>query len=129
MEDFSEFLWLYFSLLLPWPSVFVAYVAEMEIWSYLVGWVFIGVLVVFALKRAKRRAYLLAWIAIWFMPGAIICGSATLVPWPMTLYGSITGSECSTPLSVLLSLFFNSLLVGAGWALVRHVAKRVQAPG
>lgn len=128
MEDIHEFLWLYFSMLLPWPSAFAAYSEEMDLWGYFAGWILVGAAVAFPLSRLKRRFYMLAWITIWFMPGTIICGSAALVPWPMALYGSILGSECSTPLTVVLSLLFNALIVVAVWALLRHVKARARVP-
>ncbi|MGD9584477.1 MAG: hypothetical protein AB7V26_12525 [Lysobacterales bacterium] len=137
MEDLVEILLTYLFMLLPWPSAFVQWVWESDAWAVLVVWLAIGLPATWLVNRFVGRRLRLLWIAVWFMPSTLICGSGTLVPWPMA-FGSVieeaidaavdTGG-CITVVSLLMTLTFNLIFVFGGaaafrWWLTRKLASK-----
>jgi len=116
----------YAFLLLPWPSAFVRWAWEMNAWAILLGWLAVGVPATWGIARFGGRKLFLCWLVFWFMPGTIICGAATLVPWPMALVMAFAQDGCSTALSLGISLVFNAILVLGGAALLRLFTSHVR---
>lgn len=124
VSDVIEILTSYFFLLLPWPSAFVLWCREMDAWVLLVAWLVVGAFVVWRVARRKSRRALFAWIAFWFMPGTVICGSATLVPWPLALIMAFGESGCSSALSLGTTAALNFAIVFGATTLMRRCGRR-----
>ena len=128
MTDLCEILWVYLVYAFPWPGMFVAWAVSDEGLSFLALWLAIGFPVAYILQRCAWRAAFLGWVIIWFMPGTIICGDATLWPWAFTLFAAFQEGGCSTPLSLCITLAGNVLFVLTVNAVVRRFqVRRVEA--
>jgi len=49
------------------------------------AWLAIAVLILFIAIKFDLRIFRKIFLAIWVMPGTIVCGSATIAPWPLTV--------------------------------------------
>ncbi len=120
MADLVEILTSYFFLLLPWPSAFVLWCSETDAWELLVAWLVVGAFALWALTRREGRRALLVWIAFWFMPGTVICGSATLVPWPLAFIMAFGESGCSSAIALGTTAALNFAIVFGATTLMRR---------
>ncbi len=90
----------------------------------IVGWLLCGLVVLELLRRFGGRHLRPVWFALWLMPGTIICGSGTFVPWPMATVAALRSSPCTTATSVLVCLGMNLTIVFAVVALYRMMRAR-----
>jgi hypothetical protein len=92
---------------LAYPVVILGFAYMEPLWFF--GWIAIGV-PAFLIFRGQARAWLPAWLAVWFMPGTVTCGAALVAPWPATVAMMFTGEAghgCSDWLSNGICLLLN----------------------
>lgn len=123
MTDLSEILQTYLFFLLPWPGAFVSWAIYDGGLSALALWLGVGPPVAYVLHRFARNFVFLSWLIVWFMPGTIICGSATLWPWAFALVAAFGEGGCSTPLSLFVTLAINAAIVIALSAAYRRLRR------
>jgi len=123
-----EVVTVYFAGLILYPVALGFYALEMEIYWELAAWGALGAAVVFLLRFFSKKVLALFFAAVWFMPGTVICGSATVLPWPATVYMLFNDGGCSSYFSVLFTLACNLLVFFFASKLINHVRhKRVRA--
>ena len=123
MSEIWEILLTYLTFTLPWPTAFLWWAFSEGPWHYVVIWIVVGLPVGYLLKRRGLGKAFLAWIITWFMPSTIICGAATLVPWSFAFYNTVRGNDCSSWLSLGLSLALNATAVLTGSAIFNWFCK------
>lgn len=83
------------------------------------------------LARYRQRLLLKLFIATILLPGTVICGSATVIPWPMALASYLSGSACTPLWALLTALVFNLALVFLFSSLISRIKRhrrRSQSP-
>lgn len=81
-------------------------------------WLAIAILAIFLSIKFEWIAFKKTFIAIWVMPGTIVCGAATIAPWPLTVPYMFSEGDCVTIVSTLATLIFNFLLVFGSLMLI-----------
>jgi hypothetical protein len=107
-------------LLFYYPANILVYALEQPI--QMLGWLVIGIAVL--LVSTSLRLWMLRriWVALWFFPGAIICGAAALMPWPFALWSHFGPGNCAPVTSLLFSALLNVVVVlgvAEGWRRLR----------
>lgn len=106
---------------LAYPANIVVYGIEQPV--QIIGWLAIGLVLLFALRRTHRRLGEV-WIALWFMPGAIICGAAALLPWPFAVWAHFGPGNCAPVLALLSAAIINGIVVFGVAVAWRHWRRR-----
>jgi hypothetical protein len=110
----------YVLFLAMYPIAIATYAAEAP--GQFVGWFAIGLAAVLLLRRWCPLAVKL-WIALWFMPGTIICGAATLLPLPFAVWAAFNPGRCATVASLLECLALNNVFVFGITSLFRKLRR------
>src|SRR5262247_2935208 len=97
---------LIFAFAYPWN---VAILAVESPWLIL-SWLAVGVITLVSLPRSRWRLRRI-WVVLWFMPGAIICGAAATVPWPLAVRAHFGPGNCATYAELLLAVVINAIVV------------------
>jgi hypothetical protein len=92
------------------------------------AWIIIGVGGIVVFRRISGARFLKPFIAVWFMPGVLICGAAGLWPWPVTLEDTFGPAICSNVLSAGICLGLNFLVVFGVIAVWRKFRRWRSAP-
>ncbi len=121
MESLLEFLFFYFQYLLITPVMYLYWVKVMPL--YMALWFLIGLGTLIGLKYFKNTVFTKPFISIWFMPGTVICGAATTMPWPLTIFSYVSGNGCTPLFALSLSLLFNFLFVYGVYAIYNYFRK------
>ena len=121
MEIYFEFLITYFVGVVIYPFFVIFWGVSAPI--YIGVWFFISVLGIYLLLRYKKPELLKIFVAFFIMPGTIICGAATSVPWPMAALSEQSGSGCTPVWALLSSLVFNFALVHLGFYFIGKIKK------
>ena len=88
-------------------------------------WIAIAIGIVYLLSKMKLYILRKFFIAIWIMPGTIVCGAGTIVPWPFTISYLYSNGGCVTLLSFTSTLGFNLIIVfGLAWVYSKWKIKR-----
>ncbi|MCE2028695.1 hypothetical protein [Sessilibacter corallicola] len=108
MEYFFEFLTTYF-------LGFITYPFYLIYWGIIapknfVTWLIFCVIVISILQKYKLRKYLKLFLAVFVFPGTIICGSATVIPWPFSVYTAFSEGDCTPFWALFSSLILNVLI-------------------
>jgi hypothetical protein len=107
----------YLLFLVTYPAAIVMYAVDAPR-EYAV-WFVLGIVTLYLLARWRAPVAKL-WMALWFMPGTIICGAATLWPLPFTVWSLYVPVRCASVASVLVCLALNVALVfGVAWSWTR----------
>ena len=118
----------YFYFLPFYPLVVFGYALESELFLQLIIWFVLGCFVGHYLRSFGKSYLFLAWLVIWFMPGTIICGSATMVPWFTTIWVALSTGGCSNLFSLSFSLAVNSIIVfGVRFIYVWYKQRKIAA--
>ena len=72
-------------------------------------WLFIGVGGIFAVRQVAPF-FLAPFIAVWFLPGTIICGDAAAAPWILTVPYAFSEGKCATLLGLMIYLILNLVI-------------------
>lgn len=107
----SETILTYFFYLPFYPLVVVFYSLEMGILHYLIGWVALGSVIAYLVRRTIFNFLFPYFFVVWFMPGTIICGSATVVPWATTIPFMFNEGGCVSWFSLIFNLAANTAVV------------------
>ncbi|MCX7553288.1 hypothetical protein OS175_05315 [Marinicella sp. S1101] len=111
LEQMYEVLLTYIYFMFPYPTGYFFYATEMGFIEYAIAWMLVGLSIAYGLHRWAPRLFFKLWIVVWFMPGTLICGSATLIPWITSLFWLGNESYCVTLLSTITCLALNLLVV------------------
>jgi hypothetical protein len=87
------------------------------------AWLTIGALGLLAFRKIRRRQFLKPFVAVWFMPGVMVCGAAGLWPWPVTLFDAFGPGMCSGPFTAATCLGLNLMSIyglAAAWRWFRR---------
>jgi len=114
----------YFGLLASYPWAFASVATDQPLW--LSAWLIVGVI---ALVLARRsRIVTIGCLALWFLPGTVICGSAMLVPLPYAVAAALGPGKCAGPASLAICIVLNAaIVVGLAWLLQRMRSRPVRA--
>jgi hypothetical protein len=82
------------------------------------------ILVIFVAITYAYRLCRKILISLWLMPGTIVCGAATIAPWPFTILYMFYEGGCVTVISTLVTLLFNFLIVFACFKLIDIFMKK-----
>ena len=93
----------------------------------LVAWFVVSILVAYLLVRFKQRTALKIFIAVWIMPGTIVCGAAAIAPWPLTIPYMFMVGGCTNFLSASITLVFNVILVFGFSFLKERILKKYES--
>lgn len=74
-------------------------------------WLLVSVVTIFFTGKLGFKKFRKIFIAVWVMPGTIVCGAATIAPWPLTLFYVSGKGSCTTVISALVTLLLNFILV------------------
>jgi len=71
-------------------------------------WLAIAIIGLFLAYKFDLSLFRKIFIAVWVMPGTIVCGAAGIMPWPLALtwYGT-----CAGLFSISVTLIFNFILI------------------
>jgi len=123
VDSAIEILWIW----LLSPLLYPMYMAETWVdfypWYSLIFAVALAAYVL--LKKIARPSWFKPVVVVLLMPGTIICGSFTAVPWPMALLFFFGEGNCATFLSLSICLSLNTLVV-YGISSIWKRLKRVQ---
>jgi hypothetical protein len=89
--------------------------------QFAIAWMLIGLSIAYGLYRWAPRLLFKLWIVVWFMPGTLICGSATLIPWVSLLFWLGNEGHCVTLSSTITCLALNFFVVFTVAAVLRSV--------
>ena len=96
----------YFMFLPIYPVTFVGEAIFSPLWSVP------GILVTFVLYRFSKPL-LPVWIALWLMPGTVICGAAAVIPLPVSALSALDPKGCTSPAALVVCALLNLSLVYA----------------
>jgi hypothetical protein len=110
----------------------VAYPANIVVYgldqpTLILSWFAIGAVVLFLLVWRKQQLLRAIWVALWFMPGAIVCGAAALLPWPPALWAHFGPGNCASVQSLLIAFVLNVAVVFGIVGLLRWLQRRRQS--
>lgn len=89
----------------------------------LVIWLVFGALATFGLSRFRQGRFVIPFIAAWFMPGSLVCGSAGIWPLPFAVSMIFGNGNCASVLSVSANFAVNcALLYG-----LRTISRKLRA--
>ena len=97
---------LIFAFAYPWN---VAILAIESPWLML-GWLAVGVISLLLVPRSRWHLRRI-WVVLWFMPGAIICGAAATVPWPLAVRAHFGPGNCATYPDLLFAVVIYAVVV------------------
>ena len=126
MEIFLEFLSVYWLGVAIYPFYLWFWFISTPIW--LVAWLVIGLLLTATLVRFALKKWLKFFVAIWVLPGTVICGAGSVAPWPFALM-SLLASEggCTPAWALVTALLFNLFLVFASAIVLQRFKLNRQA--
>jgi len=84
-------------------------------------WLIVIVVILRITTKLNLVLYRKIFISVWVMPGTIVCGSAAIVPWPLTVPGLFSKYGCANSLSISVTLIFNLILVFLCSALITKI--------
>ncbi len=93
-----------------YPLSLLVFVFKEPLWF--LAWLLVGV-PLFLILRARARVLVPAWLAVWFMPGTLMCGAVAVAPWPTTVYVMFAAEPphgCSSGLSNGICLILNLVI-------------------
>jgi hypothetical protein len=93
----------YFVFLVTYPVSFIGTAIFYPMWSVP------GVVVTLGLWRFSNRL-LPIWVALWLMPGTVICGAAAVIPLPVAAQSALQPGGCSSPATLVVCALLNLLL-------------------
>ena len=125
MDVFTEFLTTYIIGVVLYP-LFIAY------WGvsapiYIGIWLVLCSAIFYLLLRFRKKEITKIFVAVFVLPGTIICGAATVVPWPMAVLSAQSGSGCTPIWALLISLVMNFIVVYTGAYIVSKFKRWRQA--
>lgn len=111
-----------------YPIVVIGYALESGIFLHFLIWLVVGCFIGHCLRQIGKNYLFLTWLIIWFMPGTIICGSATMVPWFATILVTFNPGGCASLFSVGFSLVANTLIIfGLQYIYVWYKRRKITA--
>ena len=117
MTSYFEVIGVYFLFLIIYPVTFVGVAIFYPLWSVP------GVLVTYLLYRYVKPA-LPIWVALWLMPGTVICGAAAVIPLPVSALTALEPKGCSSPATLVICALLNLALVYGSRAVYPRIAGR-----
>ena len=87
-------------------------------------WLGISILVMFVSIKYDFTLFKKIFISIWLMPGTVVCGAATIAPWPLTVPYMFYEGGCATIISTLVSLLFNFIIVFICFKLINKFIRK-----
>ena len=117
MSHIFEVLAVYFLFLVVYPVAFVVVAIFNPLWSVP------GVAITYLLHRYAKPT-LPIWVALWLMPGTVICGAAALIPLPVAALTAFRPGGCSSPATLVICALLNLALVYAFRAVYPRIAGR-----
>lgn len=111
MEAYIEFLTMYLVGIVIYPFYLVYWFISTPLW--LSVWLVVSAVVLVVLHKLGSLSWRKPFIAIWILPGTIICGAATVVPWPLAVSSFASGTGCTTSWALFSALVFNFIITYA----------------
>lgn len=109
MELSVEFLIMHFTGVAIYPFYLAYWSFSSPLWMGI--WLIIAVVILYLVNKNYSYVWRNLFIAIWIFPGTIICGSATVVPWPLAVLSFFSGTGCSPIWALISSFAFNIIVV------------------
>jgi hypothetical protein len=122
LEEALEVVCTYGFFLVFYP--YVLFESAVETPGLFLGWVVVGGVVFELLRRFAGAAPTKLWVALWFLPGTLICGAAAIAPWPAVALRALAGVPCGNILSLTLCLSLNVCLVFGVARIARRFWRR-----
>jgi hypothetical protein len=121
---------LFYLIWLPvYPATLMMYLLQSSALGSFAIWLVLGIAAGLYFHHKRLKFLLSLWLAIWFMPGPLICGAAALIPWITTPPYYFVDGNCVSLVSMGVSFAMNLGIALAGvffsdWVLVKFFADK-----
>jgi predicted membrane protein len=116
MDVFIEFLLTYIIGIILYPLFIAVWGVSAPI--YIGVWVFLCTAFLYLFLRYRKRGIVKIFVAVFVLPSTVICGAATVVPWPIAILSAQSNSGCTPIWALLTSLVMNFIVVYIGTYIV-----------